>query len=362
MAYRWKVPEFNASFVDPDGVRNTMMRKAYIDRAANEMNGYATSWPEDIRQIPIQSQSASNSMLGYQPNGAGGFVNDRSNDAMWEDYRAQVGRERREMAEAEMNRQNTLNKITELQAELAQVDAQIAEIEKTLPKGVSDAEWEIAAKRAEIGDNSAYDNLVSRGYNQMATARSVEDNIKNELYNAEKLTWGLKSDEEREMAKNQIQVSLRKAEEMAAKYGTKLPEGYYRLKAVLEKYSDDNKPAVQNIREFINEFKLLQARGKLTRAKREEANKLANDKLNSDYADELRQLYADSKGKTVEDGNDRKAAKQKATAIYNNVKNLSPVDVKKELDKLTKKERDNLMNHYNVTWKEDKAFISPKSK
>lgn len=359
MAYRWKVPEFNAGFVDPDGVRNTMMRKAYIDRAANEMNGYATSWPEDIRQIPIQSQSASNSMLGYQPNGAGGFVNDRSNDAMWDDYRNQVGQERREMAEAEMNRQNTLNKITELQSELAQIDAQIAEIEKTMPKGVSDAEWEIAAKRAEIGDNSAYDNLVSRGYNQMATARSVEDNIKNELYNAEKLTWGLnsKTDEEQEMAKNQIEVSLRKAEDMASRTGTKLPEGYYRLKTVLDAY---DKKADQNVREFINEFKLLQAQGKLTSAKREEAKNLAGKSFNSSYADELRQLYADSKGKTVEDDNDRKVAKQNATDIYNKVKNLSSVDAKKELDKLTSKQLKNLMKYYKVTFKEDKAFISSK--
>jgi hypothetical protein len=317
---------------------------------------------------PIEAEQAQQmqgfvpSFLGQQPltapteldvvNGGTYYGGDRGGD---------IARQQ-QLAMQSLAQNDLRTQLMQLESELVQIDAQIAEIEKTMPKGVSDAEWEIAAKRAEIGDNSAYDNLVSRGYNQVATARSAEDNIKNELYNAEKLTWGLKakSDEDREMAKNQIEVSLRKAEDMAAKTGTKLPEGYYRLKAVLNEYSGGGNPAGQNIREFINEFKLLQAQGKLTRAKREEANKLANDKLNSDYADELRQLYADSKGKTVEDGNDRKVAKQKATDFYNKVKNMSPTDVKKELDQLDRKQLKNLMTYYKVTFKDDKAFISSK--
>lgn len=352
MAYRWKVPEFNAGFVDPDGVRNTMMRKAYIDRAANEMNGYATSWPEDIRQIPIQSQSASNSMLGYQPNGAGGFVNDRSNDAMWEDYRNQVGQERREMAEAEMNRQNTLNKITELQAELAQVDAQIAEIEKTLPKGVSDAEWEIAAKRAEIGDNSAYDNLVSRGYSQMETARANDTNIANEIYNAEKLSWGLnaKSDEDRLMAANAIDVSLRKAEDMARKTGTQLPPNYYTLKAKLDEYNRGSSSSNgKNARVFDNTFYTKAQSGTLHDSDIAEAEKYLAENPNSDDASKVKDFITAYRYKTVEAKERYKENKQKAEKIYKKLSSASKDDAKKIWTNLSSKDAKIFKQFYNVS-------------
>ena len=118
-----------------------------------------------------------------------------------------------------------------LEARLADIDSKLAAFDKANPGFNPDAA-EIAAKRAEIGDFSAYDNMVGRQGSQNADPTGIE----NELYNAEKLTWGLKSKsgEEKEIAKANIEASLRRAEEWADKTGGKLPMSYHRLKAQLE--------------------------------------------------------------------------------------------------------------------------------
>ena len=121
-------------------------------------------------------------------------------------------------SEFEQQRMNDRAELDRLKNELAQVDARIAQIDKELP--AAEQEVEIAAKRAEIGDFSAYDNMRGRGA-QNADPTGIE----NELFNAEKLTWGLKSKsgEEKEIAKANIEATLRRAEEWADKTGGKLP-------------------------------------------------------------------------------------------------------------------------------------------
>jgi hypothetical protein len=245
--------------------------------------------------------------------------------------------------------------IMQLESELVQIDAQIEEIEKTMPNGVSDAEWEIAAKRAEIGDNSAYDNLVSRGYSQMATARSVEDNIKNELYNAEKLTWGLnvKSDEEQEMAANQIAVSLRKAEDMAAKNGTKLPDGYYRLKTALKNYRDKKTKlsgdGVKNSRVYENEL-YTKARNKTLRdADIEAARKYLEDNPGSEDASRIKTFVDKYQNLTVEARERGKKARQKADEIYQKLSDASKDKAKEIWTNLPSKDVKIFKRFYNVS-------------
>ena len=329
---------------------------------------------------PIEAEQAQQ-MQGYRPNYAGRSPFDISPEPTQYDVvdagayggllRSGNIEDQQSYANNQIAQQEASLKtqIMQLESELVQIDAQIAEIEKTMPKGVSDAEWEIAAKRAEIGDNSAYDNLVSRGYNQMATARSAEDNIKNELYNAEKLTWGLnvKSDEEKEMAANQIAVSLRKAEDMAAKNGTELPEGYYRLKAALKNYLDKKteplSDGVQNSRVYENTL-YTKARNKTLRdADIKAAEKYLADNPGSEDASRIKTFIGKYANQTVEARERDKVNRQKADKFYNNVKNMSAFDVKKELDKLTKKELKNLTDQgYSFKYDGDKAYISPKSK
>lgn len=242
--------------------------------------------------------------------------------------------------------------ITQLESELAQIDAQIAEIEKTMPNGVSDAEWEIAAKRAEIGDNSAYDNLVSRGYNQMATAKANDTNIANEIYNAEKLTWGLnsKSDEDRLMAANAIDVSLRKAEDMARKTGTQLPPNYYVLKAKLDEYNRGNTPSNgKNARVFDNTFYTKAQSGTLHDSDIAEAEKYLAENPNSDDASKVKDFIASYRYKTVEAKERYKENKRKAEKIYNKLSSASKDEAKKIWTNLSSKDAKIFKQFYNVS-------------
>lgn len=242
--------------------------------------------------------------------------------------------------------------LMQLESELVQIDAQIAEIEKTLPKGVSDAEWEIAAKRAEIGDNSAYDNLVSRGYSQMETARANDTNIANEIYNAEKLSWGLnaKSDEDRLMAANAIDVSLRKAEDMARKTGTQLPPNYYALKAKLDEYNRGNTPPNgKNARVFDNTFYTKAQSGTLHDSDIAEAEKYLAENPNSDDASKVKDFIAAYRYKTVEAKERYKENKQKAEKIYKKLSSASKDEAKKIWTNLSNKDAKIFKQFYNVS-------------
>ena len=132
--------------------------------------------------------------------------------------------------------------IEQLEAQLRDIDARIAQIDKEVP-GIGGNEWEIAAKRAEVGDYAAYDNIVNRGQNQIAAAKSAVAGMENELYNAAKLTWGLKakSSEDREAAKTQIKVALDRTKATAEKTGAPLPGIYYELESKLAEM--ENEPA-----------------------------------------------------------------------------------------------------------------------
>lgn len=316
MDFRWKLPQINAGFVDPEGVRNTMLRKAEIDRAANDMRGYSSSRPEDIRQIPIMAQSASMAMRGYQPNAAMGNIGERSQNAMMDEYRTQIGQERRQMAEQEMQRQELQGRYQQLEQELAQVDAKIAEVKKKYPGITNEREWRIAAKRAEIGDMSAYDNMMARGQNYGEKANGIE----NMLYDAMKLTWGLgaKSDEDRAFARNQIEVALRKAESEAARTGVKLPAIYDELKASLNPQQVTpgatqgvgGNWAGKNAREIGNELESLKRAKKLHDSDLVELQKIADASSNKEETETIQKLIKEYQGKTVEAGN--RYAKKKA--------------------------------------------------
>ena len=59
--------------------------------------------------------------------------------------------------------------LMEKEARLAEVNARLAELDKEIG---NEAEWDIAAKRAELGDMSGYDNIVSRRTNAAGGAIS----------------------------------------------------------------------------------------------------------------------------------------------------------------------------------------------
>lgn len=74
---------------------------------------------------------------------------------------------------------DVLAKIREKQARLAAVDARIEEIDKQYPELKNGGqEWKIAAKRAELGDMSAYDSMMSRGRQAGGNVKDLESKIR----------------------------------------------------------------------------------------------------------------------------------------------------------------------------------------
>lgn len=186
--------------------------------------------------------------------------------------------------------------LREKEAELAEVNARLAEIDKEI--GNAD-EWEIAAKRAELGDMSAYDNLVSRRGNAAGGAISPVEEI---LYRAKGIASGLKSPstEEKLLARDNIEVALEKAEKMASRSGQELPALYYELKDRLENMEGGGSGTNKTAREIGTEFWIRARRGTLTEADVREAEDIIAADPNSELSQALKDIVSEYEKKTPE--------------------------------------------------------------
>lgn len=227
--------------------------------------------------------------------------------------------------------------IRDKEAKLAAIESEIAQIDRQYPElKEGGQQWEIAAKRAEIGDMSAYDSMMARGQQAGGQASAIEG----ELKAAEKLLWGLesKNDEDRAIAKNQIEVALRSAEEWQDKTGQPLPESYNRLRSALERGTGG-----QNVNETVNYFKYKLLNKTLTDEDRKYIDEVIRPRMNSEEFDRLYGFLQESKGKTVES---RAAADAFATKIDNMVKSIeskSPDEQNKWWNGLSKKEKNGVL-------------------
>ena len=207
-----------------------------------------------------------------------------------------------------------------LEARLADIDAKLAAFDKANPGFNPDAA-EIAAKRAEIGDFSAYDNMQGRG-----AQNADPSGIENELYNAEKLTWGLKSKsgEEKEIAKANIEATLRRAEEWADKTGGKLPMSYHRLKAQLEGVGGSGGDDRSEL-EWSNRIYTKALKKQLTDADIKEMTDYIEKHPDRELSMALQPIVKEYKGKTGEAKSRRAKEENDAKAIYSEIANL-PID------------------------------------
>lgn len=207
-----------------------------------------------------------------------------------------------------------------LEARLADIDAKLAAFDKANPGFNPDAA-EIAAKRAEIGDFSAYDNMQGRG-----AQNADPSGIENELYNAEKLTWGLKSKsgEEKEIAKANIEATLRRAEEWADKTGGKLPMSYHRLKAQLEGVGGSGGDDRSEL-EWSNRIYTKALNKQLTDADIKEMTDYIEKHPDRELSKALQPIVKEYKGKTGEAKRRAEMTKADARAIYDEIANL-PID------------------------------------
>lgn len=219
------------------------------------------------------------------------------------------------------DRVNARMELQRLESRLADIDAKLAAFDKANPGFNPDAA-EIAAKRAEIGDFSAYDNMVGR----QGQANADPSGIDNELYNAEKLTWGLKSKsgEEKEIAKANIEATLRRAEEWADKTGGKLPMSYHRLKAQLDGVGGSGGGDRSEL-EWSNRIYTKALNKQLTDADIKEMTDYIEKHPDLGLSKALQPIVKEYKGKTGE-AKARTAKEEKdAKAIYSEIANL-PID------------------------------------
>lgn len=325
MAFRWKTREPENPYLPADGTMAEMNR--------NSMEGYRPNsvfTPDAIGMNGYFNTQAA-APQGYRPNVADPQgVRGQQNPMDMTGYGASM--------QAASNRAEIQGRIAQLENELASVTGKIAEIDKATPGlAKNPKEWEIAAKRAEIGDMSAYDNLVSRNNTDSAAASGIE----NELYNAEKLTWGLnsKSDEDRAIARSNIEASLRRAEEWAARTGKELPTSYYRLRRELEAAPGAGGNADMNSREYGNELALKIYRGTATNDDIEKGVAWAEKNPNSDAAKEILEAAKAGKGKTIESKEEYKRKVSASNALYDQAKDLSKEGLVKWWEGLSEKDR-----------------------
>ena len=315
MAYRWK------DFPDEDEATVAMANRPYRSYPhAVAMQGYVPN-NAGYNTLGNQAQYAAQQMQGYNP------TNPVPVEPEKESYitprRAPFGMDiqgQGAMVATDPERDQLMSQIESLESQLKKIDEQIAAIDRSMPN-MSDTEWEIAAKRAAVGDYAAYDNMMNRSLNGADSYKTKYENAVNGLKNAEKLTWGLKSkDEDNQLiAKSQIGAALREWDEYAAKNGiTQKPEIYNRLEAAMNSTED-----AMTARSFGNELALKIYRKTATDEDLEKGAAWAAQHPNSTEAKEILAAIEANKGKTTDAKARAKAYKAGSDALFNEAANMS---------------------------------------
>lgn len=134
--------------------------------------------------------------------------------------------------------------IARLEEELSKVEEQIAEFDRQNP-GFASGMVDIAAKRAEAGDMSLYNTMVSTelGQRQMGAAGrdAAEATVWENINSARNARWALREADEstRRQAMDAIETSLDNAERAARKAGIELPKEYYALRSEIGEGGDE---------------------------------------------------------------------------------------------------------------------------
>lgn len=210
--------------------------------------------------------------------------------------------------------------IAQLETELAQVEAQIAEFDRMNP-GIASGDIDIAATMMEAGNYSPYQQAVNTelGRRQMgASGRdAAESAVRNAIANAKKLEWGLHEADDwmQRKTRGEMKAALDDAKYTAEKNGIALPVEYYDLlKKVDEGAANDTDVGggdtvladTQRIEGLVRNKNL---HDKDIRELYAKADKMGN---NSSEAAKLRALSDKYKNSTVEADERRRQAKAKA--------------------------------------------------
>lgn len=213
--------------------------------------------------------------------------------------------------------------IQKLERELAEVDARIAEFDRLNP-GVASGDIGIAAKRAEAGDMSAYDNLVNGAMarEQMGSSnvRNAEQSIRNAIGNARNAIAGHERMQayEKGQAFDLARVQLDEAKYLADKAGMNLPKEYYDVENIIGKGIGKDSQVVE---EWLNNEYTARAyldslvrNDKLTMQEIKKLNDYADQQYDDELALKFGNLANEYKRKTNESKNARKERKKAADA------------------------------------------------
>lgn len=315
MDFRWKnrggnLPNVQPNFVDPQGVRATI--------AQQQMAGYQTS-----PQVAVPNpQGPSRSPV--QPNSGEGYQFDSSGI---DQFNAKK------------------EKLATLKGQLATIDGKLAELKATAP----DDEKAIAAKLMEIGDTSLYQGILARQQNQAAQNQAGAAGIDNMLFDAEKLTWGLKSKnaEDREMVRSNIAATLRRVEDAARKQGVDLSknESYQRLKAAMDE-GDKASIVYEGEEKFANTLWSKSQAGNLRDEDIVKAKEWVEAHPDSQFASKVIQVVQEYAPKTTE--SKARASKRKADArdLFTTLSDLPKDEQARRMRNLTATERKLLEDYY----------------
>lgn len=313
--FRWKnrggnLPTVQPNFVDPQGVQATIAQQQMAGYRANPQ--VSAPNPQGPSRSPVQPASGE----GYQ------------------------------FAANDINAFNAKKeKLSALKGRLAAIDTQIAELKATAP----DDEKAIAAKLTEIGDTSLYQGILAREQNAAAQNNANASSIENMLYDAEKLTWGLKSKnaEDREMVRSNIEATLRRAEDMAGRQGVDLSnnESYQRLKAAMDE-GDKASIVYEGEEKFANTlWSKLQA-GNLRDADIEEAKVWIEEHPDSQFTSKVIQVVDAYSPKTKESKGKASKRKKDADSLYYSLRGLPAEEGTRRIANLTSYERKLLADFY----------------
>ena len=209
--------------------------------------------------------------------------------------------------------------LAQLETELAQVEAQIAEFDRMNP-GIASGDIDIAATMMEAGNYSPYQQAANTeiGRRQMnASGRdAAESAVRNAIANAKKLEWGLHEADDwmQRKTRGEMKAALDDAKYEAEKNGIALPGEYYDLLKKVDGAPDDANVGggdtvladTQRIEGLVRNKNLHDKDIEELRAK---AKKMGN---NSSEAEKLNALADKYEKSTVEAGERRRQAKAKA--------------------------------------------------
>lgn len=315
MDFRWKklgrnLPNVQPNFVDPQGVRATIAQQQMAGHRPNPQVNVPN--PQGPSRSPVQPTSGE----GYQFDSSG-----------IDQFNAKK------------------EKLIALKGRLAAIDGKLAELKATAP----DDEKAIAAKLMEIGDASAYQGILARQQGQADQNNASAAAIDNMLFEAEKLTWGLKSKnaEDREIVRSNIGVTLRRAEDAARKQGVDLSknESYQRLQAAMAE-GDKASSVYEGEENFANTLWSKSQAGNLRDADIEEAKTWIEEHPDSQFASKVIQVVQEYAPKTTEAKARVSKRKNDARNLYDILSDLPKAEQAHRIRNLTNAEYKLLEDYY----------------